>query len=153
MLPTCRSLLCNHFLSRKRSGVRIPSGLQVASCRTNCVTLNPKDIFHVKHSASSVLNPLGRKAFSESVRHVAEHVSGYLDGLRWFTDFFRVRGLTWAEPVSALYARGAAHDVGARRALAERRDALVWAVSALFYPTEEEAVTLVYDSPVTISPF
>ena len=35
----------------------------------------------------------------------------------------------------------------------DRRDALVWAVSALFYPTEEEAVTLVYDSPVTISPF
>ena len=35
----------------------------------------------------------------------------------------------------------------------DRMDALVWAVSALFYPTEEEAVTLVYDSPVTISPF
>jgi hypothetical protein len=27
----------------------------------NCVALNPRGIFHVKHSASSVLNPLGTK--------------------------------------------------------------------------------------------
>ncbi|MDP9321811.1 MAG: hypothetical protein M3P16_12015 [Chloroflexota bacterium] len=35
----------------------------------------------------------------------------------------------------------------------DRMDALVWAVSALFYPTEEEHELVVYDSPVTISPY
>jgi len=68
--------------------------------------------------------------------------------------------------VSALYARRWCHHVGVFPELEEqlttwvpgerspdRMDALVWALSALFYPTEEEEVTLVYDHPVTISPY
>jgi hypothetical protein len=31
-------------------------------------------------------------------------------------------------------------------------DALVWALSAIFYPTEEHEFVVVYDSPVSISP-
>jgi len=68
--------------------------------------------------------------------------------------------------VSALYARRWCQHVGIFPELEEqlatwvpgerspdRMDALVWALSALFYPTEEEEVTLVYDHPVTISPY
>jgi hypothetical protein len=32
-------------------------------------------------------------------------------------------------------------------------DALMWALSALFYPTEEGEEVVVYDHPVTISPY
>jgi site-specific recombinase XerD len=84
--------------------------------------LGPNGIFHVKHSASSALNPLGRKAdenmegattldraqllapsiaslvpsWSRSLRAAGKSpntVSGYLDGLRCFTDFLRDRSL------------------------------------------------------------
>jgi phage terminase large subunit-like protein len=35
----------------------------------------------------------------------------------------------------------------------DRMDALVWALSAIFYPTEEHEFVVVYDSPVSISPY
>jgi phage terminase large subunit-like protein len=35
----------------------------------------------------------------------------------------------------------------------DRMDVLVWAISALFYPTEEENELVVYDERVTISPY
>jgi phage terminase large subunit-like protein len=84
-----------------------------------------------------------------------------------FSSVWASRGkYTRAEPVSALYARRWCHHVGIFPELEEqlttwvpgerspdRMDALVWAVSALFYPTEEEEAVIVYDSPVTISPY
>ena len=71
-----------------------------------------------------------------------------------------------AEPVSALYARRWWHHVGVFPELKEqlttwvpgerspdRVDPLVWAVSALFYPTEEADELLVYEDRVIISPY
>lgn len=99
----------------------------------------------------------------EMVAHVLWSVDPYLP----VTLVHASRGkATRAEPVAALFERGLIHLVGSFPELEDqlctwvpgegpspdRLDALVWAVTALFFSPGEEEDVVVYDEPVMISP-